>query len=520
MASIARLFHLLPFLCLLISPAGIAQNIAHGPVFGAVTESSAKMYLRPRWPAHVEVILSHDASFSQKTQRFTHSQWSPVDTSGILMLKGLQAGTRYYYRIMVDGVQDSIDGHFKTFPEAGATAPGGTSFVTGSCQETENMKVFDVIRKLDPLFLLHTGDFTYPDYQIRPDYSNNYRTVAFSYHKRYQEKRMQYMLRYIPVDYIYDDNDYVGSSGGRFCKNDHSSDFDHPSGVRHRFKCDTFPPHWRRNVIKGYTEFFPHYPLPDTSEGLYHSYRIQNFEFFFLDRCSARPVPVSHSFKYIPVLDLWRFKPDEERVLYGKKQMDWLKERLLNSTADWKFIVSGVPFNQALRKVIRAGMVIQKFRAKGYNGFHLATGLSHYWAGHPAEQEDFMDWLAQSGVRDVLMISGDTHHNVMDDGRNAGLPELNASGMSVTGTVLAYYLNLVGRASGMFNYHKHVWNQGGNGLGNKNFKNAFGLVTVHGKDYVDMAIVDEDADTVSSMRIFHSSHPEYLDLFSGKQKRK
>lgn len=506
------LFRQLLILCLLLCtlPHSNAQQIQQGPVFGALTDQSAKVYFRPTTheSAWVEVI---EEGMAKPVMRLEAGRLSGVDSSYITLIDGLKANTKYRCNLIIDGKPDTVWGSYTTFPEPGKK--GVYEFVTGSCQETANMKVFDRIAEMEPRFLLHTGDYTYPDYQIRPDYSADYPTVAYSYHKRYDEKRMKEMLRTVPIDYIYDDNDYVGGSGGRYCKNDIKSDFTGFRKVEHSFINDTFPPFWRRNVIKGYDEFFPHYPLPDTSEGIFHSFVFGNAEFFFLDRCSAKDYPTSYGFQFDQQKGRWRFDPPEELSLFGEKQMAWLKKGLSESKADWKFIVSGVPLNKSIRKVIDGGMKIQKLQAKGYNGFHMSTGFSNYWAGHPGEQVPFLEFLKAKDIRNVIVLSGDTHHNVMDDGRNAGLPEMNASGLSVSGTELAYYLKLVGNVFGMYKYRRKVWNQGGNGLGNKNFKNAFGKIRIVGDEYVQLSIIDEEGEVVASFKVIHSSRKGYLDLY-------
>lgn len=423
------------------------------------------------------------------------------DSSVILLLDRLRPDTKYHYRIFVGQEMDTVKGWFRTFPAVGQK--GEYTFVTGSCQETDNMKVFDVMPLHQPYFLMHTGDYTYPDYQIAPDYSSTWGGMTLSYRKRYDEKQMKYMLRTVPIDYVYDDNDYVGGSGGRTCKNDWKA---HKEGGRvvNEMFAPEFPPHWRRNTIQGYDELFPHYPLPDTSEGIYHSFRFGNAEFFVLDRNSAKDRPNMDGFVYDEKKQKWRWDPPDGYALFGKKQMDWLKKGLKESDADWKFIVSGVPLNGACEKLIRAGVNLQNMSMKGFYGFHMAWGFSQYWAGFPEERNDFMRFLEEEDIKDVIVVSGDTHHNVMDDGKNAGLPELNASGLSVTGTELAYYLKLIGAFT--FQYRmKKIWNQGGNGLGNKNLKNAFGKVRIVSDDYVELSIVDEDNTVIGSFKVPHSS---------------
>lgn len=470
-----------------------AQFITHGPVVGAVTSESCKMYLRTAVPASVEIELSTSLKFPPE-KKFIAITTQTNDQSVIALLDNLKSNTKYFYQLSVNGVRDSIRGFFKTFPKDGEV--GEYTFITGSCQETENMKVFDVIPLHKPLFMMHTGDFTYPDYQIKPDFSNSFDTVALSYRKRYDEKIMKQMLYTVPIDYMYDDNDYVGGSGGRYCKNDFKS-FIRKGKVYNEMYALPFPPHWRRNVIKGYDEFFPHYDLPDTTEGIYHSFKMGNAEFFVLDRNSPKEFPNLTAFTYDSAKNKWKFNPPPGYALFGKKQMDWLKKSMLASTADWKFIVSGVPLNGACEKLIRGGVNIQNMHYKDWFGFHIAWGFSQYWAAFPDERNDFMNWLKTNSIKNVIVLSGDTHHNVMDDGKNAGLPEMNASGLSVSTTELAKYLKLIGNLTGQFNMKK-IWNKGGNGLTSKENKNAFGRVRINNREFVELSIIDEDNKVVSS----------------------
>lgn len=489
------------FLLLLLVPiAGMAQRVTHGPVTGAMTHTSARMYVRTDRPAMVtlQVLPMHDRAVASV---FLGRTVAERDTSVILELDRLRPDTRYRYLLIVEQGTDSVAGSFRTFPEPGK---GDTLvFVTGSCQETENMKVFDVMPLHRPYFLMHTGDFTYPDYQIAPDYSKDMAGVALAYRRRYSEKRMDTMLLSIPIDYMHDDNDYVGGSGGRYCKNDMRSS-KRKGKVYNEMMAPPFPPQWRRNVIHGYHEYFPHYPLPDTSEGIYHRFSFGNADFFVIDRNSAKDRPNMDAFRYDAKRNRWSFDPPPGYALFGRKQMDWLKQEISASKADWKFIVSGVPLNGALKTLIDAGIRIQKWNWGGWYGFHMAWGFAQYWCAYAEERDDFMQYLSRNGIKDVVVISGDTHHNVMDDGTNAGLPEMNASGLSVSSTELSYYLRVIGNVSRLYDMDK-LWNKGGNGLHNKNNRNAFGKVTIVGRKYVEMSIIDEDNEVISSFRVPHSS---------------
>ena len=487
-------------LMLVVVGESIGQVFQSGPVIGAVTPTSARVVFQVN--EAVPVVLTVEEDFLGTVRRDTlHPPF--LHGFGRFDLDGLSPYTVHELDLSVVGHPDvSVHGRFRTFPPEGHR--GIYTVVAGSCQETENMKVFDVIPRHDPLLMVHTGDYTYPDYQIAPDYSADYATVARSYTRRYNEKKMKEMLRSVPIDYVFDDNDHVGGSSGRFCKNDFESEERGLLRVENFFRADSFPRSWLRNVIRGYADFFPHYPLEDTAEAIHHSFVLGNAEFFVLDRNSTRPFPYSYAFRR-DRRGRWAFAPPDDHCLFCPAQMAWLKEGLRTSTADWKFIVSGVPLNRNLSKLIHAGLDVQSLRAKGYSGFHMAYGFASYWAGYPAELEDFHRFIEEEGITDVIAITGDTHHNAMDDGTNAGIPELNASGLSVTGTYLAKYLDLLGLLTGRFRIERDIWNQGGNCIGNDNDKNAFGKVVIHGNEFVELSIVDEDDHVISSFRVPHSS---------------
>ena len=271
-----------------------SQNIISGPVTGAVTSGSAKIVFQTRKPDVLTLTLINTATGAEKI----FSEKTLPENFGFhtFQLSGLSPFTRYDFTTTTQLEPDELlTGSFTTFPEIGQK--GVYTFVTGSCQETENMKVFDVMPLHQPLFMMHTGDYTYPDYQIAPDYSADYSKVALSYTKRYNEKRMKEMLQTVPIDYVFDDNDHVGGSSGRYCKNHFYSEKKGPLRYDNFFQQDTFPEFWRQNVVRGYVEFFPHYVLPDTQEAIHHSFTLGNAEFFVLDRNSSRPYPIGYAFE-------------------------------------------------------------------------------------------------------------------------------------------------------------------------------------------------------------------------------
>lgn len=478
-------------LAFVLSGSLFAQNLTHGPVTGGVTHTSARVYVRTATPRAFTLELSADAAFGTLLQTIDDSTRWQLDNSRIVDIANLQPNTRYHVRFRFGNQLDTRVGSFFSAPLPGQA--GNYVFVTGSCQETPNMKTFALMPSHQPRMLLHTGDYTYPSYQIGFNtYPRDWAAVQLSWRRKYQEVNMDTMLFNLPIDYVPDDDDNYGES-----RDLRHSLFTYTAGgiVYNQLSADTVLPIERRNALKGYAEFFPGYNLPDTSQGLYHDFEYGNCRFFFTDGRSLTDNPIN-AYRYDAGANQWFFEPDSAHSLLGAVQMDWLLDGLSQSTADWNFIVCGVPFNPNIRRLIDVGMMLQGtvFTVAGNtgSGLRVSIAFSHYWAGHPADISQLLGHIQQNNIRNCIFISGDTHHNVIDDGTNSRLPELNASGLSVTSTELAYQIEQFSLLLGQPSVRDSLWNVGGNGLGNMNFKNAFGKIEVFGADSVRLCVIDED----------------------------
>jgi hypothetical protein len=478
-----------------------AQYITHGPVMGGTTDQSIRMYLRTDSARAFSIEVDLDSNFTNPLS-FNNSTVPNLDNSVITDLTGLTADSKYYYRIWFGANLDSLKtGYFRTFPTEGQAS--SFSFVAGSCQETANMKTYDAIPLHEPLFMLHMGDYTYPSYQLPNTYPADYSMVELSYQRRYEEDVMKdKLLPYIPLVYMPDDDDNFGASRTHHVSAGYSGN----SGFANNFFItDTISQLERENCLLGYRQFFPGYPTVDSTEGHYHSFKVANCEFFVLD-CRSMADPIFEAYELDSIDNWWAFNPDSTHSIIGQNQMNWLKNGLSNSTADWKFIVSGVPFNRKIRNIIDAGLIIQNliFNIGGQNGtgFRLSTSFAGYWAGYPDDLNELIAHIQDNNIPRTLFISGDTHHNVMDDGDNSVFPELNASGLSVSTTELAYQIAQYAPLLGQPRVEDSLWNAGGNGLYNQNFKNAFGKVDVYGSDSVRYCVIDEDNIPINCFTIY------------------
>jgi len=490
-------FQLLLILC---TATTFAQNITHGPVLGAMTDNGLRMYIRTSSAVSFTIEIDSDSMFSSALQ-FQNSTNASLDSTVICDISGLLADTKYYYRVLFNSVPDIKKGSFRTFPTEGQAA--NFSFVTGSCQETSNMKVYDVIPTHNPLFMVHTGDFTYPSYQLPSAYPSQWYTIPWSYRKRYEELVMKdNLIPNVPLVYMPDDDDNFGASRTHHVSTAHTGS---GSTAVSYFITDSIFPIERENCLRGYRQFFPGYPTVDTTEGHYHSFKVGNAEFFVLD-CRSMADPTFKAYRIDSSTNRWVYDPPATHSIIGANQRNWLLNGLSNSTADWKFIVSGVPFNPKILRIIQAGLTVQNivFSIAGESGtgLRLSASFAGYWGGYPNDVQALTSHVSNNGITGVLIVSGDTHHNVMDDGTNTVFPEMNASGLSVTTTELAYQIAQYAPLLGQPPVRDSLWNGGGNGLGNTNFNNGFGKVEVFGSDSVKYCIIDEDNVALSCMTIY------------------
>ncbi|MDX2001925.1 MAG: alkaline phosphatase D family protein [Chitinophagales bacterium] len=488
---------------LMCAKLAFGQFITHGPVIGGATPTTARMYVRTAQAMPITVELSTDSNFSTVLS-FNALTKAEKDSSTIFPLTGLQANTTYFYRVSDGTIYDTVKGQFKTFPNEGQR--GRYDWVVVSCQEFGTYNAFNAIYNQKPHLFFHTGDWTYPDYQIQPDYRLDTSLIQFSYRRRYSEQKMPQVLRNTVTDYIYDNHDGAGAAVNLSFT---SSSYDSATNtVTNYVDFQPIPPIAKQNTLKGYFDYFPSYPAVDSSKGLYHSYKFGNAEVFFVDvrNCGNG---LDSMFRYDSLSNRWSLRNSPNATLLGADQMAWLKQGLRNSTADWKFIVSGVMFNKAFRKVIQYAMALQDSRLSiggiTGTGLLLAHSMAWNWAGYPIEQDAFLQYLEDNDVKDVIVLSGHVHTNVMDDGTNAGLPELNTGPVAGSGAELTYYIDSVMRLFGLGAAIDSLWNGGGMGVENQNFKSGFGKIEIYSNDSVVLRTIDEDNIVVSSMTIPHSS---------------
>lgn len=240
------------------------------------------------------------------------------------------------------------------------TMPVGPATFTiafGSCADTgSNGAVYDTIRELDPILFLSDGDFFYANIAV-----NDQELFREAFDKTLTSPAQSALYRSVPIAYVWDDHD--------FGENDANG---------------TAPS--RQAAQLNYRETVPHYALPagDGAQPIYQAFTIGRVRFIITDTRSARS-PDS-------------LPDDATKTMLGAEQKAWLKQELLTASK-----------TNALVVWVNPDAWIES----------PGTATSG-WGGYATERQELADFIAENGITNLAMLSGDAHMLAIDDGTNSG----------------------------------------------------------------------------------------------------
>jgi alkaline phosphatase D len=484
--------------------SALGQHFTHGPIVGAVTDTSARIYIRTSAEADVRLEI-HPTAKPQLSKTYYFKTIPRCDTSSIQTIDGLHTD-HYSYVLTLPSTQEIRCGTFKTFPSSSQKTNLRLAF--GSClEQLLGDTIFEEIAKAKPDIFIELGDWTYPDHEGYPFdipggknhfYSTAYQKVQEAYRIRYSLPHLPALLSSTPIDFIHDDDDFAFDGNSRYTHSDSKW-----INGRIILSEDTLPEKARENAILGNLENFPHYPMggsPD--EGLYHKWRYGNVEVFFLDSRANRS-PDNEAF--IVKNGRIKFHPPAHHSILGQKQMNWLLDGLKSSSADWKIVASGTNFNCGYKQVMDIAVAMQGVKLEGgRSGGGLASSMASMWVGFPHDQHKLINFIADNKIPNVVMISGDSHNSAIDDGKNGGLPELMSGNLGVPNSRIC---DAVYNKMGI-----DIWNGGGQGIRNLNFNNCFGQLDFFKSDSLKLSIIDQKGSLVASSTLKAGFVPQKVKL--------
>jgi hypothetical protein len=161
------------------------------------------------------------------------------------------------------------------------------------------------------------------------------------------------------------------------------------------------------------------------------------------------------------------------------------------------------------KRFVQFREIATQLQVLGPSIIEYVWSLAYFWNAYPADLNGVLDFVEEHDIKDVIVISGDSHSSMVDDGTNAGLPELSASGLASEDEGFLNYeldsvMDLLGYAYGTID---SLWNGGGNGVNNNNFSDSYGTMEFFGKDSVMLCAMDETGQAMGCVRLYHSSNP-------------
>jgi alkaline phosphatase D len=344
---------------------GIAQKgIVSGPMLGQIELRDAKVWIEVA-PDIKSVSLQYNKKgepLKSKTilyKGILGNDFNPITFT----IGGLAFNTTYQYKIWLNGKPVNAGGEFTTKDLwQWRKDPPAFSFLTGSCSyfnEPEfdrpgkpygrDSSIFETMAKEKSAFMLWLGDAWYTR---EVDYFSEWGL----WYRASRDRSMPVLrnfLKAMPQYAIWDDHDYGPNDiGSNYILKESS-----------------------RRVFSGY---FSNPSYGENGQGIYSMVSWGDADLFLTDGRWWRSAD--------NMKDSVDGKPNPEKRMLGKKQMDWLKNSLLYSSATFKIIAMG---SQVLNPV------------------------SPYdkWWDFPAEYDELMNFLKEYKINGVLFLTGDRHHS-------------------------------------------------------------------------------------------------------------
>lgn len=349
----------------IVSTAQVKKGLVSGPMLGQVDYRMAKVWAEVTPGSNVELRFwkkGQPAQVSKALLQFSGD--AGAQGMGIVhfTLPNLEVNTGYEYQLVVDGKPVSTAGFTtKELWQWRKPAPD-FSFLTGSCSYMNqpqydrpgkpyggDSSIYSSMAREDAAFMLWLGDNWYTR---EVDY---YSAWGLWYRAQFDRSRpiLQEFWKKMPHYAIWDDHD--------FGPNDQGAEYVLKEESRRVF-----------------TSYWANPSYGENGQGIYTKISYSDVDVFMLDDRTWRSA------------DNWEDsiggKPNPEKKMFGDKQMQWLRDALVGSSATFKIIATG-------SQVLNPKSPFDCFRR------------------FPVEYHAFMQFLREEKIRGVVFLTGDRHHS-------------------------------------------------------------------------------------------------------------
>jgi alkaline phosphatase D len=391
----------------IVTSQSARPSSAFGVASGDVDGDRAIVWSRTDRAARLIVEYSSTESFKDVRRVVGPAALESSDFTARVDLSALPPGQRIFYRATFQSLSDlrvSSEPMTGTFTTPQARGPFRDVTVAWSADtvgqgwginaDMGGMKLYDTMRKAGADVFIHAGDTIYADNplvsEVKLDDGRVWRNLVTEEKSKVAETLAEFRgnHRYNLLDenvrrfnaslsqfVIWDDHEVLNNW--------------YPTEV---LTADT-PFHERSVALlaarakRAFMEYTPTRPDASDPERIYRSCRFGPLvEIFGFDMRTYRG---PNSANKQPALS-------EESAILGAAQVDWLKQRLLASTASWKVIASDMP----LGLVVTDGPMFEAV-ANGDDGPAL---------GREIEIAGLLKFIRDRRIRNVVFVTGDVHY--------------------------------------------------------------------------------------------------------------
>jgi alkaline phosphatase D len=317
---------------------------------GSVTNNSAKIWLGFKTNGKQYLVITDTTSkrvfFPSKIDGIANEKGAQ---SVVANFDNLEANRTYFVYATVENGLNKVVTSFTTLKD---TTFSNINFTFGSCALMQpgfwrglapgaSGSIFKYMQAEKPDFMLWLGDNLY---YLPKDHKSFETMFKRNMNVRARFKHLKAFQSAIPQYAIWDDHDYGPNDAGKDWK-------------------------LKDTALRIFKHFWTNdYPTQEAFNGNYFSYRYYDTDFFMLDD------------------RFFREEPCDTCAFLGETQIIWLKNKLMQSNATFKFIAIGT---QLLN----------------------TNGFGESYDQYKREQNGLIDFITQNNINGVLFLTGDKHYS-------------------------------------------------------------------------------------------------------------
>ncbi|MGL5082003.1 MAG: alkaline phosphatase D family protein [Microcoleaceae cyanobacterium] len=389
----------------IVSSDRMRPKIPYGVASGDIGVGQATIWSRSDRPARMILEYGQEESFRNATRVIGPAALETSDFTARVNLIDLSEGQQIFYRVTFQDLSDltlysePVTGTLRTVPKSGQDIRFAWSGDTagqgwGINPDWGGMKIYETIRQWNPDFFIHCGDYIYADAPIKsevqlkdgtiwrnlvteakskvaetlPEFRGNYTYNLLDEHLRRFNAQVPQLVQW-------DDHETTNN----WYPNEQLL-----TDERYQVKSVAL---LAARAKQAFLEYTPMRWNGHDPEQIYRSFRFgPMLDVFMLDMRSYRG---DNTANRNPV-------PSPETAFLGDRQINWLKNSLLNSRTTWKVIGIDMPI----------GLIVRD----GETAFENLANGEGVPLGRELEMAELLRFIKRNQIRNIVWLTADVHY--------------------------------------------------------------------------------------------------------------